>query len=263
MSRLLATLIVFGALAGLFVASTEAAASTAITLEYTSNGVLLVITADGTIIRTSTAPGAVIPPGPYQVIFNNDVPDSRDIQHQFRFQGAGVNLQTDMAAGDDKTELFDVVLAPSSTYTFADDRQPNLAHVVFTTASTGSAAGSSSGGTSSGSSSGTTSNSPVVGSDVKALPFRGRLAASVGPSGKVTFTAGGSRVVKILSGRYKITVADRTSKGAFVLQHARKPAITLSGSAFVGTRTVTVALNGGEWTFYSSPGRQSHFTVIG
>ena len=264
MSRLLATLIVFAALSGLLGASTEAAASTAITLEYTSGGVLLVMTADGTTIRTSTAPGAVIPPGPYQVIFNDDVPDSRDIQHLLRLQGPGVNLQTDMAAGDNKTELYDVVLAPSSTYTFADDRQPSLAHVVFSTASSGSAAssGSSSGGTSTGSSSGTSSNSDIAGSDVKAAPFRGRLAGSVGATGKLTFTAGGTRVLKILSGRYKITVDDRTSKGGFTMQQINKPAITLTGLSFVGKRTVTVDLKAGQWMFYSPSGKKTSFTVV-
>jgi hypothetical protein len=262
MSRFLATVIVLGALAGLLGASVEGAASTAITLEYTSGGVLLVMTADGTTIRTSTAPGTVILPGPYQVIFNDDVPDSRDVQHLLRLQGPGVNLQTDMAAGDNKTELYDVVLAPSATYTFADDRQPTLAHVVFSTASSGStASGSSSGGTSSGST-GTSSNVSPIGSDVKVDPFRGRLAGSVAATGKLTFTAGGTRVLKILSGRYKITVADRTSKGAFVMQQLRKPAITLTGLSFIGKRTVTVDLKPGEWTFYSPSGKKTGFTVI-
>lgn len=263
MSRFLATLIVFGALAGFLGASVHGAASTAITLEYTSGGVLLVITADGTTIRTSTAPGAVILPGPYQVIFNDDVPDSRDVQHLLRLQGPGVNLQTDMAAGDNKTELYDVVLAPSATYTFADDRQPSLAHVVFSTASSGSAAssGSSSGGTSTGST-GTSSNSSIVGSDVKADPFRGSLAGSVSATGKLTFTAGGARVLKILSGRYKITVDDRTPKGAFIMQQLHKPAITLTGLSFVGKRTVTVDLKAGQWLFYSPSGKKTGFTVI-
>jgi hypothetical protein len=263
MSRLslLAVVAAFGALAGILGASTEAAATTAITLEYTSGGVLLVLTADGTTIRTSTAPGAVISPGPYQVIFNNDVPDSRDIQHQFRFQGPGVNLQTDMAAGDNKTELYDVVLAASATYTFADDRQPSLAHVVFSTASSGST-GTSSAGSSSGSSTGTTSNSSLVGSDIKAAPFRGSLAASVAATGKLSFTAGGSRVLNILSGRYKITVDDRTPKGSFRMQQAGKTPITLTGASFVGKRTVTVDLKAGKWTFYSSASRKSSFTVI-
>jgi hypothetical protein len=265
--RLLTTLVAFGALAGLLAASASGAASSMpITLEYTSGGVLLVITADGTTIRTSSAPGAVISPGAYQVIINNDVSDTTDIQHQFRLQGPGVSLQTDMAAGDNRTELYDVTLAPSSTYTFSDDRQPSLAHVVFSTASSASAAGSSgssSHGSSAGSSSGTSKNSDIAGSGVKAAaPFRGKLAASVGAAGKVTLTAGGARVLKLRSGRYSITVVDRTSKGGFTLQEIRKPAIALTGPSFIGTRTVTVNLTAGQWMFYSSPGNKSYFTAI-
>jgi len=262
MSHLARLALTVVALAGLTGSALHAAATRALTLEYTANGVLLVIMDDGTTIRTSAAPGVVVSPGAYQVIVNNDVPDLRDIQHEFRFQGPGVNLQTDMAAGDDKTELFDVVLAPSSTYTFADDRQPSVPHVVFSTASSATAATGSSNTATTGSSSGTTSNTPVVGSDLKPLPFRGNLAASVASSGKLTLTAGGSHVLKLVSGRYKVTVDDRTARAGFVVQGVGKPAITLTGVPFVGRRTVTVLLRAGEWVFYSPAGKKTPFTVV-
>jgi hypothetical protein len=261
MSRLTCLAVTVLALAGA-VAPVQAAATHVLTLEYTASGVLLASTDDGTTIRTSTAPGVVISPGPYQVIVNNDVPDLRDIQHEFQFQGPGVNLQTDMAAGDDKTELFDVVLAPSSTYTFSDSRQPNVPHVVFSTASSASAAGGSQTTPASGSSTGTTSNTPVVGSDLKPLPFRGNLAASVAGGGKLTLTAGGTHVLKLVAGRYRVTVTDRTAKAGFVVQSTGRPAITLTGVPFVGKRTVTVLLRAGEWDFYSPAGKKTPFTVI-
>jgi hypothetical protein len=259
--RFLALLLAFGVVAGLG-ASAPGAATSALTLEYTESGILTVITAAGTTFRATTTPGPVISPGQYQVIFNNDMPDSRDIQHQFRFQGPGVNLQTDLGAGDNKTELFDVVLAPSSTYVFVDDRQPNLARVVVSTASSASAGGSSSGGTSGGSSTGTSSNSSIVGSDLKPAVFRGNLAGSVGVTGKLTLTAGGTKIARILSGRYKITVDDRTAKLGFTMQRIRKPAITLTGLSFVGKRTVTVDLKAGQWVFYSPSGKKTYFTVL-
>jgi hypothetical protein len=257
LTLLLAAFVVSGALA----APLPAAGSRAITLEYTGNGVLLVTTGDGTTIRTSAAPGVVIPPGPYQVIVNNDMPDSSDIQHGFRLQGPGVNLQTDMAAGDDKTELFDVVLAPSATYVFADDRQPSLAHVVFSTSSSASAATTTSANPGAASS-GTSSNTPIVGSEVKQLPFRGGLAASVARTGKLALTAGGSHVLKLLAGRYKVTVDDKARKAGFVVQALDKPAISLTGLSFVGRRTVTVAFRAGQWAFYSPAGKKSYFTVV-
>jgi hypothetical protein len=263
LARLTTTVLALGGLAAvLTLAPVQAAATHVLTLEYTASGVLLASTDDGTTIRTSTAPGVVISPGPYQVIVNNDVPDQRDIQHAFRLQGPGVNLQTDMAAGDDKTELFDVVLAPSSTYTFADDRQPNVPHVVFSTAASASAAAGSQTTPAGGSSTGTTSNTPVVGSDLKPLLFRGNLAASVAGGGKVTLTAGGTHVLKLVAGRYRVTVTDRTAKAGFVVKGAGKPAITLTGVPFVGKRTVTVLLRAGEWDFYSPTGKKTPFTVV-
>lgn len=263
LARLTTTVLAAGGLAAvLALAPVQAAATHVLTLEYTANGVLLASTDDGTTIRTSTAPGVVISPGPYQVIMNNDVPDLRDIQHEFQFQGPGVNLQTDMAAGDDKTELFDVVLAPSSVYTFADTRQPNVPHVVFSTASSATSATASQTTPASGSSSGTTSNTPVVGSDLKPLPFRGNLAASVGGAGKLTLTAGGTRVLKLVAGRYRVTVTDRTKKAGFVVQSTGKPAITLTGVPFIGKRTLTVLLRAGEWDFYSPAGKKTSFTVV-
>jgi hypothetical protein len=258
--RVIVALLAFGALAGLV--GPSGAATSALTLEYTEGGALTMITAAGTTIRASTAPTVVISPGQYQVIFNNDMPDSRDIQHQFRFQGPGVNLQTDLGAGDNKTELFDVVLAPSSTYFFVDDRQPNLARVVVSTASSASAGGSSSSGGSTSSSTGTTSNSSIAGSDVKKSPFRGRLDGSVSTTGKLTLAAGGSRISKLLAGRYAIAVVDRTAKGGFTVQAIHKRAITLTGISFVGKRTVTVDLKAGQWMFYSPAGKKTYFTVV-
>jgi hypothetical protein len=261
--RLLASLVALAALSAALAASAPgAAAARSITLEYTDTGVLLVLTDSGTTIRTSSAPGVVISPGSYQVIFNNDMPDSRDIQHAFRLQGPGVNLQTDMSAGDDKTQLYDVVLAASGVYTFADDRQPSVPHVVFSTASSASVPTSTSGGTSGASSSGTSSNSSFVGADVKAVPFRGNLVASVAAGARLRLSAGGSKILKLLAGRYRITVDDRTAKAGFTLQELSKPARILTGVTFVGRRTVLVTFKAGRWMYFSPAGTKSYFTVV-
>jgi hypothetical protein len=260
--RLIAAFVAGGALLATAASAPAATAARSITLEYTDTGVLFVVTDAGTTIRTSSAPGVVISPGSYQVIFNNDMPDSRDIQHAFRLQGPGVNLQTDMAAGDDKTQLYDVVLAPSAVYTFADDRQPSVPHVVFSTASSASAVTNTSGGTSGGSSSGTSSNSSFVGADLKKVPFRGNLAASVAAGAKLRLTAGGSMILKLLAGRYRITVDDRTAKAGFSVQKLSKPAQALTGVTFVGRRTVLVTFKAGRWMYYSPAGTKSYFTVV-
>jgi hypothetical protein len=82
-------------------------------------------------------------------------------------------------------------------------------------------------------------------------------------AGRLTFTDGGVRVTKLRAGRYKITAVDTSPKRSFVVQQAGHPATTVSGVAFVGTRTVTLDLTAGRWTFFTSAGAKStsSFTV--
>src|SRR5262249_42747692 len=120
---------------------------------------LEVITQSGTHIRTSSAPGTVIPPGVYQAVISTEVGDAEDTHHMFHLAGPGQNLQTDLVGGDSPTEVYTITLLPSSTYTFSDDRNPALTQVVFSTSATGTAdAGAVSSGASQSNSGGTVSN---------------------------------------------------------------------------------------------------------
>ena len=93
--------------------------------------------------------------------------------------------------------------------------------------------------------------------------LRGTLAARVNPSGKLTLASGGFPVTKLKAGRYRFTVADKSSTRSFVVQRKGGSATTVSGVAFVGTRTVVLTLAAGQWTFYTSAGAKSAsaFTV--
>jgi hypothetical protein len=232
---------------------------------------LEVITDGGTHIRTSTAPGTVIPPGTYQAIISSEIGDAEDTHHMFRIAGPGQNLQTDLLGGDSPAELYTITLLPSSTYTFSDDKNPAMASVVFSTSAGGSAAGAgTTAGAASGASSGTTSNTPTskstaqnkdaVGSGI--LPRRGALAADVSTTGKLTLTFNGKAVGSLKAGRYTVAVLDETAKSAFTLQRRSKQPQTVSGKAFVGRRTVTVSLQKGQWFFYGTPGRKTYFFVV-
>jgi hypothetical protein len=118
------------------------------------------------------------------------------------------------------------------------------------------------GGSSGGSSSGTSSNSSFVGADLKKVPFRGNLAASVAAGGRLRLTAGGSTILKLLAGRYRVVVDDRTAKAGFTVQQLSKSALALTGVTFVGKRTVAVTFKAGRWTYYSPTGKKSYFTVV-
>jgi hypothetical protein len=247
------------------------AATAQLILNLNGGGALEVTLPSGTTIRASSPPGTVIAPGTYQVVVNTDVPDTADEAHMFDLSGPGVNLQTDLGAGDTKTEVFAQTLAPSSTYTFQDDRQPSLGRIVFSTAATGSPSSGATGsspvvptvptGTTPGST-GNSSNSGVVGSAIQVAPFRGTLAGTVKPNGTPTLTRNGKGVSTLKAGRYKITVVDQAAKSGLTLQEIRKAPVTLTGTSFVGKRTRTVDLRAGQWFFYTTfVGKKSYFIV--
>jgi hypothetical protein len=229
-----------------------------------------VTTPSGTVLTSS----GTIPPGSYQVIVNNDVPDIRDVGHMFHFSGPGVILLTDMGAGDSKTEAYTETLAPNATYVFQDDQQPGIGRIVMTTSATASGAGSSGstgGGSSSGGSgttsntggSGTSSNSSILsGGSAKAAAFRGTLAGVVSSGGAIALTKNGKPVTQLKAGRYRITVTDKAPAESFTVQKIRADAHTLTGTRFVGRHTVTLTFTAGQWFYYPSfTGKKIYFIV--
>jgi hypothetical protein len=239
------------------------AAAPSLTLSVNLSGSLEVVLGNGTRIRTSSAPGTVIPPGPYLLIVNSEVPDSRDLFHLFHLSGAGVNVSSDLLPCENPREIYTVTLRPNSTYTYEDGRHPELARVVFSTSGEGSSSetSSSAGGPSTGKYSGSVSNSSQVGSGIKTVPFRGTLVGTVSSTGKITLSHDGKSVSSLKSGRYKIAVEDKTPKGGFTIERGHKQPVPVTGSSFVGKHAVTLHLKPGEWTFYSSAGEKHHFTV--
>jgi hypothetical protein len=187
----------------------------------------------------------------------------------FHLTGPGVNLQTDLLAGDERAEPHTVVLQPNSVYTFRDDRNASFGAVFFSTSGPGTAVSgttnSSVGSGASAGSGGTTSNTPVskntdqVGSKLK---VRGSLSGSVSTAGKLRLLFKGKQVSSLRAGRYTVSVLDETSKGAFVLQLRNKAPVTVSGKGHIGRSTVTLTLTAGQWMFYSSPGKKSFFVVV-
>jgi len=136
--RLVTVLVGLLALAGAL--GVEGARAASLVLNLNEDGTLVVILANGTHVRTSSPPGVVIPPGIYDTVVNNDVPEARDAYHMFHLFGPGVNLETDLLAGDDRAQPHTVTFLPNSTYIFQDDRAPQVARVVFSTSAAGTGA---------------------------------------------------------------------------------------------------------------------------
>ncbi|HZO96555.1 MAG TPA: hypothetical protein VFB42_04205 [Gaiellaceae bacterium] len=257
---------VAAAAAALLAAAARPAAAPALSLNLTVNGVLEVVLPGGAHLRSPT-PGGVVAPGPYQVVVNDEVADAEDGYHLFHLSGPGVNLTTDMLAGDNRSEAYSVTLEPSSTYVFRDDRQPALGSVAFSTSASGAAAGGSTAAGSAasgggGAEGGGLSNTQVVGSDV--LAYRGVLTGAVTRSGRLTLARGGRNVVvgSLPAGRYTVVVRDSSASRGFALQRGARRPVVLTTGAFVGKRSRIVELRAGKWSFSSPGGEKSAFLVV-
>jgi hypothetical protein len=79
-----------------------------------------------------------------------------------------------------------------------------------------------------------------------------RLTATVGPNFTISLKKGTTRVTRIPRGTYTIVVRDRSSLHNF---HLRGPGSInkRTGVAFVGTRTWTVRLRAGRYTYVCDP----------
>jgi hypothetical protein len=235
----------------------DGARAATIVLNLNEDGSLTVLVGS-TQIRTSSAPGVVIPHGSYAAVINNDVPESRDTYHMFHLTGPGVNLQSDLLAGDDRAEPHTIVFLPNSTYVFQDTRNPQIGRIVFSTSATAAAVASS--GSSGGSRSGpTVANQSPVGASV--APFRGTLTGKVARSGTMTLMFKGFRVSSLKAGRYKFTISDQTPTHAFLVQPKGQRPFTVTSRTFVGTRSLTLRLRVGKWTFHAG-GKATAFTVF-
>ncbi|MFL5944974.1 MAG: plastocyanin/azurin family copper-binding protein [Gaiellaceae bacterium] len=84
------------------------------------------------------------------------------------------------------------------------------------------------------------------------------LRGTVGPGFTIKLTKAGTVVKTLKAGTYKLTVADRSNEHNFVLQRQGGAKRELTSLSFVGTKTATVKLTRGVWTFFCAP----HATVM-
>ena len=245
--------------------SASGAASPTLTLNVNSSGNLEVVLGNGTRLRTTSAPAAVIPPGAYLTLVASDVPDSRDIFHMFHLYGPGVNIVSDLLPCENPRPIQVVTLAPNATYTYEDTRNPQLAPILFTTSATGSSADTASSITagSTAKSSGTISNTSVVGTSNGVAPFRGTLVGTVRAQGHLTLSRLGKAVSSLEAGRYALQIDDATARGGFSLQRLHGRLVRVTSSPFVGRHSMTIDLEPGQWLFFSGSSGPHRFRVVG
>jgi hypothetical protein len=207
-----------------------------------------------TVVRTPVAFGAY----PYQTLPAGDMTACHGLA-EFQLTGPGVSLSTTVYGGCLTDEEYIETFQPHASYVAQDNNQPSLTHTVVTTLASGSAQPVT--GPSSPAGKGSSQSTDIVGSALVTL--RGTLAARLTAAGKATLTVKGKPVRKLMSGRYTFKVADRDRNADFRL---RAPALgvnkSLSGVAFVGTKTTTLTLEPGRWLYSSGSGKTRTFFVV-
>ena len=263
---LLRALLPLVAAAGIAVgaAGTHAAVSSTLYAGFDADGNIRLTYADGTMIGTPTPPGTVVPTGTYTINLNNNGLDDEGGQHYFHLLGPGVNL----SAGNNlyATTTWTATFQPGSTYVYQDDLNPTTIREVFGTPGSGAGTGTTGppttvpAPTSSGGGKSKPTSQDVVGSQV--VQFRGTLAGTVSPAGRLRLTVKGKPVSSLEAGRYTFAVTDGSRKAGFTVQEIKQGAITITTTTFTGKRSKTITLRAGQWFFYPTfVGKKTYFIV--
>ena len=82
------------------------------------------------------------------------------------------------------------------------------------------------------------------------------LKGVVGPGYSIKLTKGGKRIASLRAGTYKFVISDRSTYHNFTVEREKpsKPKLEmhLTGTGFMGTKTVKMTLKPGSWSFYCS-----------
>ena len=226
------------------------------------SGNITVTLPDGTPVGVKSGTPTVIPAGFYTISLTQ--PGCVDIPY-FDLNGPDVNISDNLSGGEVTSSVDDADFQPNSTYTWRNDNNravvytfmtssqvlgtpPPPASVVLGSTKTGTVAPKN-----------RLSNSGIVGSGI--VPFRGVLDAKLGSTGKLSLAYKGKSVTKLSAGRYKLTVADRSSTAGLTLQKAKGRLRTMTGSGYRGTHSVTLALTSGRWRF-ATQSAKTGFSVL-
>jgi plastocyanin len=81
-----------------------------------------------------------------------------------------------------------------------------------------------------------------------------KLKATVGPGYTIKLTRNGAKVNSLKAGKYTFAIADKSSIHNFTLEQEKGGRFEkhLTGTAFTGSKTVTVTLRRGRWKYYCS-----------
>jgi hypothetical protein len=233
----------------------RAAANPVLHVNFFTNGSISVTTDSGTPLGTSSGAPTVIPAGYYTVTLVG--PGGCANVPYFELHGPGENIVDNMDGGELSQNSYNAYLAPNSTYTWHDDdTSPPVTFTFATSAEIVGAAPAVAGPTGIAAAKHGTAKS-VNPFAPASTAIRGKLTGTVSPSGRLTLVFNGKTVTSLTAGMYTITVTDESTKNGFMLEKT-KHVVSLTGAAFVGTRTATVKLTAGTWFLSSGLGTRTY-----
>jgi len=236
----------------------RSAATPSLVVTFSPSGAVTFTLNGASVGSTSGAP-TTIAAGYYSLVLNG--PGDCINWPLFELTGPGVNIQDDMLGGEVEIHTLPIYFVPNSTYTWHLDR--NQA-VVYTFRTTSDVVGASTTGSGSSPTTSTAHPKPtsqdIVGSAV--LPFRGTLTGAVSAAGTLTLAYKGKSVATLKAGKYTIAVTDKSSTNGFMLEKLKHAAMSITGTTFVGKRSISVALTAGKWVVMPRLSKKTYSILV-
>ncbi|HZQ64063.1 MAG TPA: hypothetical protein VFA66_02395 [Gaiellaceae bacterium] len=243
--------------AGLLAAAPAAQARTlSMLVTFSPAGTITVTLPDGTPVGTTSGAPTVIPAGYYTLLQSG--PGACVQLPLFELKGPGLDIFSDMTAGEVDYTSQEAYFRPNSTYTWVNHAFPGVVHTFVTT---GEVEGTvSPAPPASASMHSTVTSHDIVGSEVG--PFRGRLTAAISSAGRLSLAFKGKSVATLKAGRYTIRLDDRSSTNGLYLRRGKEKPVALATPTFVGRRSVQVRLTAGRWTVMTRLGKTTYSLVV-
>jgi hypothetical protein len=86
-----------------------------------------------------------------------------------------------------------------------------------------------------------------------------KLTGTVGPGFSITLTQGGKKVTKLKAGTYTFVINDKASIHNYELDGPNGFAKDFTSVPFKGTKSFTVTLKAGKYTYYCAPHEATMF----
>jgi len=224
---------------------------------FSPTGTITVTLPDGTPVGTTSGAPTVIPAGYYTLLMSG--PGACTQLPLFELKGPGEDIFSDMTAGEVDSTSQEAYFRPNSTYTWRNYALPGVVH-TFATSSEVEGTVPAPGPPLSAGMHSTVASKDIVGSGI--VPFRGTITGAVSATGRLTLAFNGNSVTYLRVGRYTVTVTDRSSTSGFLLQKAKRKALSVTGTTFVGKRSASVRLTAGRWLVMTRLGKTTYSVVV-